>query len=303
MTARHKTIAWIGGLVLVVIVVGVGVLSLAIRPKFVVKAIFGDPIEKKTTAARAHFKLGYELEERGKRDEAIGEYRKAIELKPDFAEALENLAGALHSQANEAEAIIAFKKARDAVRDDKARVKMIDSWIAEAEKSAGLVARLSALAQGTERPKDATEAFEIATICRRLKRYALSARFVEQAFRDDPKLADNSLAGHRYNAACSTALAASGQGIDDEKPNEQEKIRLRKQTLEWLKADLKMWSAQLKNSDRKTFVSQILRHWKNDPDLAALRVESSLKSLPEDEQTAWRAFWKDVDDAIESTGR
>jgi hypothetical protein len=42
-------------------------------------------------------------------------------------------------------------------------------------------------------------------------------------------------------------------------------------------------------------VSQTLRHWKVDSDLAGIRDETALKALSEDEQKACRALWAEVD--------
>ena len=44
--------------------------------------------------------------------------------------------------------------------------------------------------------------------------------------------------GHRYNAACAAALAASGQGKDDPPPDDAAKAKLRQQARDWLKAEL-----------------------------------------------------------------
>ena len=176
------------------------------------------------------------------------------------------------------------------MKNDKARVEKIDGLIAETEQSASLAPRLKAIVKGTDQPKNAAEGVAFATMCLHKKRYVLAARLFEQAFRDDPKLAEIETPGHRYNAACSASLAASAQGIDDAKPNDEEKIRLRKQALEWLKADLKTWTGQVEIANQKPIAAQILGHWRNDPDLAGVREEAGLKTLPEDEQTAWRTL-------------
>ena len=55
--------------------------------------------------------MGSVLQEQGKLDEAIEAYKKAISLKPDFAEAFYNVGGALHVQGKFEEAIEAYKKA------------------------------------------------------------------------------------------------------------------------------------------------------------------------------------------------
>ena len=45
-----------------------------------------------------------------------------------------------------------------------------------------------------------------------------AARFYEEAFAAQPKLADDLGAAHRYNAACAAALAGCGQSKDAGKP-------------------------------------------------------------------------------------
>jgi hypothetical protein len=51
---------------------------------------------------------------------------------------------------------------------------------------------------------------------------------------------------HRYNAACAAALAACGQGKDSAKRDAQERARLRRQALDWLREGLEALDLQLK---------------------------------------------------------
>ena len=61
----------------------------------------------------------------------------------------------------------------------------------------------------------AAERIELASFCRWYKRlYAAAACFYADAFANDPNLAADLRQQHRYNAACSAALAAAGQGED-----------------------------------------------------------------------------------------
>ena len=82
-------------------------------------------------------------------------------------------------------------------------------------------------------------------VCRLKRRHVAAARLYADAFTADPKLADDLKAGHRYNAACSAALAAAGQGTDADKLDDQEHRRLRQQALAWLRADLEQWAKRL----------------------------------------------------------
>ncbi len=128
------------------------------------------------------------------------------------------------------------------------------------------------------------------------RRLRAPARFYTQAIAADPKLADDLKAAHRYNAACSAALAACGQGKDPDNLDEKEKARLRRQALDWLQADLAAWTklAQGHQSNDRAAIRQTLQHWKGDPDLAGVRGDG-LSPLPEDERAPWKKLWSDVD--------
>jgi hypothetical protein len=109
-------------------------------------------------------------------------------------------------------------------------------------------------------------------------------------------LADDLNAGHRYNAACSAALAATGQGEDAAKLIDQERTRLRQQALHWLRADLGMWAKRLETGQPadRVAVQQALKHWQQDSDLAGLRDALALAKLPAEEQKACNKLWTDV---------
>src|SRR4029453_8969566 len=87
---------------------------------------------------------------------------------------------------------------------------------------------------------------------------------------------------HRYNAACSAALAAA--------PGEADAAEWRGRSLEWLRADL---AAREKAA---TGLADALEHWKKDPDFASVR--DRLGDLPEPERDAWRGLWAPVDLAL-----
>jgi tetratricopeptide (TPR) repeat protein len=63
--------------------------------------------------AEAHISLANALDEQGKDEEAIAEYRAAIRIKPDFAQAHYSLGIALGQQGKRDEAIAELRKARD----------------------------------------------------------------------------------------------------------------------------------------------------------------------------------------------
>jgi hypothetical protein len=92
-------------------------------------------------------------------------------------------------------------------------------------------------------------------------------------------------------------LAAAGQGKDADKLDDKERTRLRKQALDWLRADLVMWSELLEKAtpQQRTVVQKTLAHWKRDADLTTVRDKEPLAKLPEAEREAWQKLWADVD--------
>jgi hypothetical protein len=129
------------------------------------------------------------------------------------------------------------------------------------------------------------------------KKYATAARLWADALRSDPELAEDRRAQHRFNAACAEALAGCGQGRDDPLPDGAAKTKLRQQALDWLKAELAVWSklAESGPPQAKTFIVQTLDHWKNGTDLAGIRDETELAKLPGPERKEWQSLWSDPD--------
>lgn len=116
----------------------------------------------------------------------------------------------------------------------------------------------------------------------------------------EPKLFEDRQAPHLYNAACSAALAASGCGKDEHPPTEAAKAKLRMQALEWLQSELASWSKILESgpADMKPAVSKVLEHWKEDAELASLRDERELATLPKDERAELMRLWSNVDQLL-----
>jgi hypothetical protein len=67
-----------------------------------------------------------------------------------------------------------------------------------------------------------------------------------------------------------------------------------------LKAELAHWTKQAETGkpEAKALVWQELQHWKADTDLAGIRDETALKSLPDEDQRDCRALWAGVDELL-----
>src|SRR5262249_12347106 len=104
------------------------------------------------------------------------------------------------------------------------------------ERMLVLEGQFPAILSGKEKPTGAAEGLEFAWICQVTKHYAHAVRLFADAFAADPEQADDVKSAHRYHAACCAALAAAAL-----KPNDKEQPRLRRQALDWLRADLAVW--------------------------------------------------------------
>src|SRR5262249_50361338 len=122
------------------------------------------------------------------------------------------------------------------------------------------------------------------------------ALFYARAFAADPKLAADLRQQHRYNAACSAALAAVGQGEDARRLPDKVVLMLRRQAWRWLRADLEVYAKLAERDGPKTkeAVRQRLAHWQEDSDLASIRDKDALAKLPDDERKDWRQLWDEV---------
>jgi hypothetical protein len=120
--------------------------------------------------------------------------------------------------------------------------------------------------------------------------YLAAVRFYEEAFTAAPSLADNP--DNRYSAACAAALAGCGQGKDSEKLPDGEYVRLRRQALNWLRADLVAWSQRLdKAADQASSADRArkaLQGCPTDPGFAGVRGPEALARRPEAECRPWQ---------------
>ena len=153
-----------------------------------------------------------------------------------------------------------------------------------------------AIVRGEEKPTDNALRLQVAQIAFDRQQFAAAARLWAEALASDPELGDDRQAQHRYHAACAAAQAAAGHGQDEPLPDDSAKIKLRGQTLDWLKAELTS-QQKLFNSgapqDRPAIV-QSLSHWRQDPNLAGIRDVAALAKLPADEQKQWQTLWARV---------
>jgi Flp pilus assembly protein TadD len=247
--------------------------------------------------AVAHNDLGLCLYHMGRHEEAVTGYRKAIELDSQFAAPHENLGDALADEARFEGAMAEYQKALE--RGGKVA--------AERLRRLPLSRRLPAVLRGEDKPANATEQLEFASVCQEyyLRRYVAAERFFAAAFAADARLAEDVNNWNRYDAACAAALAGCGRGVDAAELDETDRARLRGQALAWLRADLAVHRKQLasERAKERAEARDRLQHWTQDIDLVGVREAAGLAKLPEAERTAWEKLWQEVDALIKSADK
>ncbi len=95
------------------------------------------------------------------------------------------------------------------------------------------------------------------------------------------------------------ALATAGQG-KDVSLDDATKAKLRRQALDWLRAELAASAKRLESGPSQDLpaIAPTLQLWKQDSDLAGIREAESLARLTVDEQKVWQKLWADVDSLL-----
>jgi serine/threonine-protein kinase len=246
--------------------------------------------------ADAHYNLGAALYGKGLVDQALGWYRRAIALNPKIAIAHGALGQALIEKGQFAEARDATARALDLIAEDDPRRALASQQMETCQRFLQLEGRLPRLLRGEEHAGSAGENLAVATLCRFKQMHAAAAGFAAAAFAADPRLADDPRAGTRYAAARDAARAAAGKGKDASRLDANERARLRRQALEWLRADLAMLTRVLKGGPptARTAVRRTLKQWQKDGDLDSIRERAELAKLSAEDRAAFAKLWNDV---------
>lgn len=116
-------------------------------------------------------------------------------------------------------------------------------------------------------------------------------------------------------------LAGSGQGEDADHLNDAERALLRRQALDWLRADLTSCRQRLDDSTAQAndtaqpdsteqpngtaqpnaWIQRRLQARRDDPALAAVRANGALAGLPDLERELWLRLWSDADALLRRT--
>ena len=215
---------------------------------------------------------------------------QGVDLDPAHPEAHCNLGHALREQGRFTEALEELRRGHALGSKRPGWPYPSADWVRQAEQLVELDRKLAAVVAGQAEPAGAAERLTLAQFCQRYKRhYAAAAHFYAGAFAADPKLAEDLAQWHRYNAACSAALAAAGQGEDAEHLPDRVRQMLRRRALAWLRDDLALWAqvAGRAEAPAKQQVWQALQEWQQDTDLASVRDQAALDRPPDDERPPW----------------
>jgi tetratricopeptide (TPR) repeat protein len=264
---------------------------------------YGKAIASDANYWEAHTRLGNCLFEKGDYRGAIEHYKRAIAINPSYAGLRENLGQVLLAQGEFAKAWAATAKAVELTpAGDPLRARRLKQ-LGKCEVGLNVSSLLEAALQGKVKVASAQSALDLAKLCQRPYRqlHAASVRFYNEAFAADAKLANEVAVPNRIKAACSAALAGCGRGKDAAELDGAERARLRRQALNWLRADLTAWGKVMLEDDiGKTHpvVIKRLEFWIKDVDLAGVRGDA-LAQLPEMERQPWRDLWADVDKLLQ----
>jgi serine/threonine-protein kinase len=254
--------------------------------------------------AQTHYNLGIALKARGRIDEAITAYRHALRIDPGLAEAHCNLGAALQQQGRFTEARDAYQRGHQLGTQRQHWPYPSAQWLRQAERLAQLEAQLPQVLSGQTRASAPEGWAEFASLCRRKRHFAASARLYRAAFATRPVPPETFLLAHRYSAASVAALAGQGQGQDAAPLSAAQRGRWRQQARDWLRAELAHWSHQLDagTPQARAAVQQTLRQWQRDPDLAGIRDAACIANLPADELPACRQLWAEVAALLQRAG-
>jgi serine/threonine protein kinase/Flp pilus assembly protein TadD len=260
-------------------------------------ACFRRAIDVDPKHPRAHYGLGLALYGQGRLDEAIACYRRAVACDPAFAEAHCNLGGALGDKGDFRAALASFQTGHGLGSQRKDWPHDSANWVKQYERLVQLDDLLAATRKGEARPAGPAECVALAEFCLWEKRCpAAAVHFFTEAFTAQPKLASDPPTSNRSHAALAAALAGCGQGKDTAGLSAGERARLRRQGLEWLRADLAFWLKHRETGSQQARQTALVRmqEWLSEPKLAGVRDAPGLTKLPAEERRQWQAFWADV---------
>lgn len=243
--------------------------------------------------AVVHKALAHALEAAGRTDDAVAEFRLAVQLQPRFPSAYLFLGRSL-IEAGE------YRAALDALAHigfgppPADPIVSASGLVSRAKHLIALEERLPAVLSGADHPGSADATAEFARIAFSKRLYGPAARLWADALRGTPPSAADPTADNRFQAARAAALASDerGPGIDPPSP-----AHWREQAAAWLEADRAEFAGIVRSGSfrQRVAVSKRLGRWQVDPALAGVRDDKLLAEVPEPERRSLRDLWSRID--------
>jgi tetratricopeptide (TPR) repeat protein len=291
-------------------------------------------IELDPDGARPHYQLAWCLQATGACDAALAEFRRAAELDPKawqplcqlglalrargrIEEAYAEITKAAQADAPPADVYLAmaetllplgrFTEARTAAKrglgqcpaHDPQRPRL-QQLFEQSERLIDLDAQLPAHLQGKLPAGDGAAQLDRARLCAANGRPFAAARLYAALFAAQPARADDLGSHHRYLAACAAARAAASQSTAEIWLGEPERAELRRQALNWLRADLALRTELLKAGKQARWS---LTLWQTEAALAGVRDTAGLDRLDAAERKEWQRLWTDVAELLAADPR
>src|SRR5262249_45873851 len=230
----------------------------------------------------AHYNLGNALLAQGDMPGAAASFRRVLDLDDNNAQAHCILGNILLRQGDLGDALVELKKGHALGSQRKDWRYPSAQWVKRCERFLELDGRLPAILKGEAPPAGAAERLELSELCHYKGLDVTSVRFFTEGFRADGKLASDFWAARRYRAACSAARAGCGQGEEAARLDEAARAGLRRQALEWLRAELTWAAGQLKGAapQDRSRLAGALGTWQRQPAPAGGRDARPPAALP-----------------------
>jgi serine/threonine-protein kinase len=233
-------------------------------------------------------------------EEGLEVLRQAVQTPPGQARNWGNMARALRMVGDLNGALEAYEKALHFGGPHWLDRRFVELHMDMTRTMMRLEGDLPDILAGKKKPASARDALTLGKLLHLKREFAASTKLYQLAIAADPRLMDDRDLQFGYEAACSATLAVTPLSKDQPK-DEGERAALRKQALDWMRAELVYYEKLAAGNYRdRTRVINVLRRWNEDADLAPIRGEA-LKLLPSPERVEFERFWADVGELVQKS--
>jgi serine/threonine protein kinase/Flp pilus assembly protein TadD len=259
------------------------------------KALAADP-----DSIRTHLNMCAALFEQGQFGEAEKVVVACLPRKKDEPKIVLNLAAVFDQQGRWADAVALLEREKEQLPEGDRYRKEYESDLALYRQRVELEGNLPAILSGEKEPKSVAQRLAAAELCLKKKQYAAAVQLYQEAFSEQPAVADNLGKAYRFDAARAAACAAGG--LDQGRPPAAaaQRARWREQALAWLRADLTLWGRRAQQVDPQVYpvIIRALAGWRHHVHLAGVSG-AALGNLSPAEREAWGKLWADVDSLLQ----